>query len=306
MSEAARTIRQQNPANRILVVEDEPANRDLLEEFLRTSGYDVTLAEDGEAAWSLLKHGEYAMVITDRLMPRLDGLQLARRIKADQNLRHMPVIMQTGAIAQREVAEGLQAGVYYYLNKPYEEDALLAIVRQAAGERQRAELFNEQMSRQRGGLRTLGKGEFTLRAPDEAEDLAFLLGALFPQPSLAMAGIYELLLNGIEHGNLGLGYGEKDQLLSEGAWEAEIRRRLDAPANAEKRVNIQFAKRAGQIDLTIMDSGAGFDWRPFLEIEPGRAMQSSGRGIAKAKALSFDKLEFVGTGNQVRVSSKVA
>jgi DNA-binding response OmpR family regulator len=290
----------------ILLVEDEPANMRVLAAYLKQAGYAIDQAEDGRAAMRKLgENPDYALVVTDRRMPNMDGMQLFAEMQRNPRLRKIPVIMQTAADTPEEVVEGIKAGVYYYLTKPYQEETLLSLVRSAIRDRQQNDVFEQRLSQQKEALGTFVNGEFHLQTPTEAQNVAFMLGILFPRPEVAVSGLYELLINAIEHGNLGIGYQEKGLLLEKGEWESEIERRLAAPANMNKKVQIQFAHHKNQLQAIISDEGQGFDWRPFLEIEPARATQNHGRGIAKANLLAFDHLLYLGTGNQVQVLTTV-
>jgi CheY-like chemotaxis protein len=288
----------------ILLVEDDRTNRIVMATYLREAGYVVDEAEDGKLAWEQLKKcKDYALVITDRLMPNMDGLKLAEHMKANRELRHVPILMQTGSDKPEAVAEGIAAGVYYYLTKPYKKEALLRLVKAGISERRQHEWFEQRARRQKEALGTFVKGEFQIRTPEEAQNISFLLGNLFPNPVLAVSGLYELMLNAIEHGNLGIGFEEKAKLLAASEWEKEIANRLKSPAYADKKVTVRYAQIENRVQVIIQDEGPGFDWRPYLEIEPSRATQSNGRGIAKANLLSFDRLAFKENGNQVEVSS---
>lgn len=292
-----------NTIGRVLLVEDEATNMLVLSTFLRNAGYSVDEVEDGQAAWDVLQRDkEYDLIITDRIMPRMDGLSLSRNIKMNSSLRMIPIIMQTAATSQEEISEGINGGVYYYLTKPYEEQTLIAITHAALRDSKKSSQFEEKLSRQRDALGRFVRGEFHIQYHDEAENIAFLLGSLFPRPEIAVSGLYELLVNSIEHGNLGIGYEEKRRLSGRvGDWEQEIKRRQSSPENVNKKTIVQFAHTPTQIMVTIMDEGAGFDWRPFMEIEPSRATQATGRGIAKANMISFDRVLYSGKGNQVQV-----
>jgi len=292
---------------RILLAEDETTGRRILAACLHRAGYKVDEAEDGKEAWERLqKQRDYALIVTDRRMPNMDGLELAKRVQADSGLCHIPILMQTSANAPEEVVEGIKAGVYYYLAKPYQEETLLSLVKAGIRERRQHEWFEARNSRQQEALGTFVRGEFRIHTPEEAQNVAFLLGSLFPRPDLAVLGLYELLLNAIEHGNLAIGYEEKAALLASSRWEEEIAKRLKLPEHASKHVMVQFAQDAKQLEVIICDQGAGFDWRPYLDIEPSRATDASGRGIAKANHLSFDQLTYQGKGNQVQVVTKLA
>ena len=112
---------------RILVVEDEPAAAAVLAKGLREHAYAVDVAPDGAAALEQLAHTDYDLVILDILLPRLNGLDLCRRLRADAHA--VPILMLTarGGLDQR--VEGLDAGADDYLSKPYHFPELLARVR---------------------------------------------------------------------------------------------------------------------------------------------------------------------------------
>lgn len=291
-------------SGRVLIAEDEPDIADTLIYYLKSAGYGVTYAKDGLEAWNILSaDNDYEIVITDKRMPNMDGLALAARIKADPRLTQIPVIMQTGDVAQEELTRGINAGVFYYLPKPYEEETLLAIVRSAVNDRNRKELFIGRLKSNNLALKACVNAEFHFSTFAQAQDLALLLGAAFPKPDLATNGLYELLINAIEHGNLGLGYTQKANHLAENTYETEIAKLSAMDSNAGKKVILQFTRNEQRVQVLITDEGKGFDWRHYLEIEPARAAMGHGRGIAKANLLCFDKIEYLGTGNQVRLTS---
>lgn len=112
---------------RVLVVDDEPAVRESISRSLRFEGYTVELAADGEAALSALSVRRPDAIVLDVMMPRLDGLETCRRIRAHGD--RLPVLMLT---ARRNVADrvtGLDAGADDYLVKPFELEELLARLR---------------------------------------------------------------------------------------------------------------------------------------------------------------------------------
>lgn len=114
-----------------------------------------------------------------------------------------------------------------------------------------------------------------------------------------------MLINAIEHGNLGIGYSTKTSLMKTGIWEQEVLRRQNLPQNQRKKAEVFFRRKADRIELTISDQGEGFDWEKYLEISPSRARDMHGRGIALAKMLSFDDISYEGPGNIARATIKV-
>lgn len=286
---------------RVLLVEDNAIERALVTTQLESRGYRTRIATDGLEAWDLLEAEpeSFDVVLLDRTMPRLDGLELLGRMKQDQRLRLLPVIFQTGLVEPEDILQGLRAGAYYYLPKPYDPEMLAAVVSTAANDYCEYRGLQEKLRKGMHSLTMLQEASFTLRTVDQARDLAALLARTCPDPSAAVVGLTELVLNAIEHGNLGITYDEKTQLSTREAWHEEVTRRLAAPENAHKRVTVHFERRASDLRFTIRDEGDGFDWRAFMEADPQRAFDTHGRGIVMAKALSFSSLEYNDRGNEV-------
>ena len=289
-------------ATRILVVDDEPFNLDIVSEYLEEGGYALEMAGSGEAAWDILHRSgrDFDLVILDRMMPGIDGMEVLRRIKADARLGELPVIMQTAAASPEQVREGLAAGAYYYLTKPFEPESLQNIVRAALDDlRQRRDL-SQRIELHVGALRTLDNGQFTFRTLEEAHALAALAASLCDEPEIVVLGLSELLINAVEHGNLGISFADKTRLREEGRWEAEVMRRLALADYASRHARLTVTSRADAWVFEVEDDGDGFDWRNYLELAPERAFAPNGRGIALARQLAFDTLEYLGKGNRVK------
>ena len=287
-------------AARILLVDDEPLNLEILAEHLDAPTYRTEQAENGQVAWDMLDADPdgFDAVLLDRMMPVMSGMQLLARMRADSRFSALPIIMQTAAAGKEQVAEGLRQGAYYYLTKPFERDVLLAIV-EAALEMRRNRLS---LADDRIDPRALIKGEFRFRTLGEARRLASFLARACPQPDVTVLGLSELMINAVEHGNLGISYREKSQLNEKGGWRDEVERRLALPENAERHAGVRLARRGDAIVFTITDQGGGFDWRAYLEMSPERAFDSHGRGIAMSRLLSFAALDYCGNGNTVHAT----
>jgi class 3 adenylate cyclase/CheY-like chemotaxis protein len=113
---------------RILVVDDNPTNVDILQMRLAAHGYDVVTAADGEAALAAVAAHQPDLLLLDWMMPKLDGLEVCRRIKADPTLPFTPVILVTAKADTRDVIAGLEGGADEYLTKPVDQAALVARV----------------------------------------------------------------------------------------------------------------------------------------------------------------------------------
>ncbi|MCC6141684.1 MAG: PAS domain S-box protein [Nitrospira sp.] len=154
-------------------------------------------------------------------------------------------------------------------------------------------------------MQLLRHGRFELRTLTEARNLAELLAYAFPDPSRAQLGLTELLVNGVEHGNLNLSYDEKSGFLKTGQLDHEVARRMALPEHVRKRVRVLMDRNKTELVLTIIDEGQGFDWRRYLILDDARSDDSHGRGIAMSKSISFDQLEYQEPGNQVTVSTRL-
>jgi CheY-like chemotaxis protein len=285
----------------ILAVDDERFNLDILTEYLTDDGYRVIAASDGiEALEQLALHPEIDLIVLDRMMPRMDGMQLMEHLKRDRNLRDIPVIMQTAAASNTQLLEGIQAGVYYYLTKPYEDVMLLCIVKAAFQSVASKREMREEVRNQKRMLGLLENARFRFRTLEEARHIAYLIANCFPEPETVVYGLSELMVNAVEHGNLGISYQHKTELMRSGQWEAEVKRRLALPEYAEKYATITFEAGASAHTVHITDSGPGFDWQRYLKLSPERATDPNGRGIATARALSFSDIIYEGCGNEVR------
>ena len=112
----------------VLVVDDSLTVRRVTQRLLVREGYRVTLAKDGLDALERLAEEVPSIVLSDIEMPRMDGFDLVRNIRADARLRELPVIMITSRIAQKHRDHAAELGVDHYLGKPYSEEDLLALV----------------------------------------------------------------------------------------------------------------------------------------------------------------------------------
>jgi len=286
---------------RLLIVDDDEIIRLLAQDDLEQCGYAVETAEDGLVAWQKIDRDplRFDLILLDKLMPRLDGIALLKRIKADGRFKDLPVIMMTCDSLPEDIAEGLAEGAFYYLTKPSAENVLRLVIKNALEEfRQKREL-GALIGQQANNLNLLHRADFCYRALPEARDLALLLADASMAPERTVNGYSELLINAVEHGNLEISYAEKGRLLREDIWAKEIEHRLQDSRYAGRTVKVTLEKTADASIVTITDQGHGFDWQAYLEFSPERVFDLHGRGIAMSKAISFDHLEYLGSGNSV-------
>jgi hypothetical protein len=239
------------------------------------------------------------------MMPEMDGLGFMKALRGLEKHCSVPVVMQTAAASNSEIAEGIAAGAYYYLTKPFGRDVLLAIVKRALADRAIHDGLQNAATQMTLAARCMDRIRFSFRTLDEIRDISFFIASLFSSPEAAKLGITELMLNAVEHGNLGITYDEKTALHLNGKWREEIEARLASPDQRDKSARVSFERGAGEIILTIEDQGKGFNWTDFSDLDPQRASHSHGRGIAMALMVSFDELDYVHPGNKVVCRKKL-
>jgi two-component system, sensor histidine kinase and response regulator len=121
-------FKQNSKTDKILAIDDSPDNLFLIENVLKTHGYEVTLAEDGKTALSLIQASPPDLILLDVMMPEMDGYEVTRRIRNNNSLPFIPILLIT-AHQKSSVVEGLDAGADDFIRKPMDIDELLARVR---------------------------------------------------------------------------------------------------------------------------------------------------------------------------------
>src|SRR6516225_2627973 len=118
-----------NDPARILVIDDSEANRDIIATRLRAQGYETAEAADGEQGLAAVNACTPDLILLDVAMPKLNGLEVCRRLKSDGRRPFTPIILLTARADTRDVVAGLDAGADEYLTKPVDHAALIARVR---------------------------------------------------------------------------------------------------------------------------------------------------------------------------------
>ena len=118
---------------KILLAEDEAVSQRLLQSYLQKWGHEVVLARNGAEAWRLFQEGDFPVVISDWIMPEMEGVELIRRIRAAQRPKYVYTILLTAKSQKEDVVEGMEAGADDFVTKPFDRDELR--VRLRAGER---------------------------------------------------------------------------------------------------------------------------------------------------------------------------
>ncbi|MEO0488228.1 MAG: response regulator [Cyanobacteria bacterium P01_A01_bin.123] len=114
----------------VLVVEDSVAQREMITELLRKSGLDVTVASDGEEALAAIQGKMPDLVVLDIVMPKMNGYEVCRRIKADPTTQDVPVVMCSSKGEEFDRYWGMKQGADAYIAKPFQPTELIGTVKQ--------------------------------------------------------------------------------------------------------------------------------------------------------------------------------
>src|ERR1035438_7920504 len=111
---------------KIMIVDDDAVSRRMLQGLLTKQGYQVLVATNGREAWDIFQGEAISIVITDWIMPEVDGLQLCQRIRAEARQKYTYIILITVMTGKGSYLEGIQSGADDFLSKPYDPDVLRA------------------------------------------------------------------------------------------------------------------------------------------------------------------------------------
>jgi diguanylate cyclase (GGDEF)-like protein len=159
--------RESGPPARILIVDDHEDNVELLRARLEAWGYATDSAADGEAALASVEANPPDLILLDVMMPKLDGTEVARRIKANPHLGFIPIIMQTALDSTEQKVEGLGAGADDYITKPIEFAELQARVKSML----RIKSLQEQLEESKHELEQMNQRLLTISQTDALTEL---------------------------------------------------------------------------------------------------------------------------------------
>jgi DNA-binding response OmpR family regulator len=131
----------------ILIVDDNPTNLDILQARLAAHNYEIITAADGEAGLATAREKQPDLILLDIMMPKMDGIEVCKHIRADASLPFMPIIMVTAKADSKDVVAGLEAGGDEYLTKPVDHAALVARVKSMLRIKELHDTVREQAAR---------------------------------------------------------------------------------------------------------------------------------------------------------------
>ena len=171
----------------ILIVEDNPASLEIMQVRLEASGYQVITAADGEAGLKAAQAALPDLILLDLMMPKMDGLEVCKRLKSDERLPFMPIIMVTAKTDTKDVIAGLEAGGDEYLTKPVDHGSLVARVKSMLRIKELHDTVLAQSTQLENQLKTASKIQ-TLFWPDLPEPAGGIHSWAVSQPAAYVGG----------------------------------------------------------------------------------------------------------------------
>ena len=209
-------------AEQLLLVDDEPGLREAVQAYLEESGFSVQTANNGNEGWEMVQRFTPDLVISDVMMPQVDGYQLLKRLREDARFQALPVIFLTARGMTSDRIQGYDAGCDAYLPKPFDPDELVSVIKSI-------------LARQRAAQ--AGSGD--LENPDIAELARQIkeIKLLLTQKNVLQTSITPIKIDFTPREQSVL------ELVVDGLMNKEIARRLETSVrNVEKYVSRLFTK----------------------------------------------------------------
>jgi len=207
-------------SGQLLIVDDEPGLREAVQAYLEDSGFTVQVASNAQEGWTLLQQGMPDLVISDIMMPQVNGYEFLQQVREDDRFKTLPVIFLTARGMTSDRIQGYQAGCDAYLAKPFDPDELVAIVEGL--------LKNRAVLKETGGT--------TPDIADMARQIAEIKALLTQKGTIPQTpSLIQIDLTPREQSVL--------ELVAEGLMNKEVASRLDTSVrNVEKYVSRLFSK----------------------------------------------------------------
>jgi CheY-like chemotaxis protein/anti-sigma regulatory factor (Ser/Thr protein kinase) len=279
-------------------VDDQEALRTLLARLLEREGFDPVQAEDGAQAVELYKSEAPLVVVSDIMMPKMDGLTLLNEIRRID--RNATVILMTGQGNEDVLLKALRGGATNFFKKPFAVRELIEEIRKVVEfrlEAARSSLFSPLLLEE--------TKTFVMPRADSPffpiiNQITLQLPCILPPEDILnlKIGIEEVITNAIEHGNLGISFDEKSKAIQEGRLADLIALKGRESDAAGRRVRITSRLSPERFEIAVRDDGGGFDWRNLPAVEPENLLAFNGRGLFLTK-IYFDEVTFNDAGNEV-------
>ena len=269
---------------KVLIVEDDKSSRGFMKDTVESQGFETHVAENGLLGLEVFKQINPHLVLSDIQMPEMDGLQLLEEIR---KLSPNAIVVMVTAFGCEEYAmKAMELRANNYLKKPVRHSELLPLLTKYASLIDAPASSEKKPEIKKKTSFTIKLDSDVEKVPDMVDWLVKTTGSLLDESGRldVKLGLTELLINAIEHGNLGRNEGEKpvnDFLLS------------------SRKVAIEYKTGDSYCEWIITDEGNGFDWKSFLSRLDADPLGQEGKGLLCCK-FHFSELEFNSSGNSVR------
>jgi anti-sigma regulatory factor (Ser/Thr protein kinase)/ActR/RegA family two-component response regulator len=297
------TLNKQRINPTILVLESNDQESKFVLSALCSEGYTTVFKQHLQDILSELNQNDqyYQAVIVKHSLIQPQDYGLLNDVLALSNKQNKHFILTSCTDADAVTKNELFSGQNCHLIEPLNADLLLSALESNTSD----QCENEPTPSSMDPMTWLNFVQFKIKTIPEAQALTQFIAQLFPDPQRVELGLNELMINAIEHGNLGISHPEKSRLLNQGFWPEEISMRMLRPENISKHVEVYIHKCTEEITVKITDQGNGFEWRQFLEMSSDRVSDLHGRGIYIAKMLSFDSLEYLDEGRTAKATVRL-
>jgi len=284
---------------KIMVIDDEKSIRDLLKIALTEEGYEVTESRDGKEGLEKFSQIKPDIVLTDVNMPKISGIDVSKRIK--EISEDTDVIIMTGYGTEELVIEALRNGASNYIKKPINFKELFSILDSII-------LKKETWKRHEISKDVVVYEEKKIFLDNDMSKVWGVVNqVLFNLPSSLESklieglklGLYEIIVNAIEHGNLGITYEQKKEALQKNTYSSLVKQRIEQANKQGKKVFIISNLEPERMVIEIQDQGKGFNINELPGAQdPEALLSANGRGILLA-SLYFDSIDYIEPGNRV-------
>lgn len=292
---------------KVLIIDDSRVLTMFVESIVKTiENCEPYVINDVSNIIELLHNEEniFDVIIMDRMMGDVDGIDILKEMKKDRKLRNIPVILLTGMDVREDIIEGIKAGAFQYLTKPIDHAELIDSIEHALIDHEYKRLTLESFRTSKDAISFINCGNFEYKNVEQCSNLSIMLATCFPDPESAIIGLTELMMNAIEHGNLNISCQQKKEFQKQGRLFEEVSERLESDEYKDRVVKVDYECNDKYVTVIIEDQGEGFEWKNYAadNIEINNT-DFSGRGIMIAKSMSFDDVEYNEKGNKVTVKS---
>lgn len=287
-------------AKRVLIADDEKPIRSVLSKFLAKQNIQSDCASSGQEALQLLQEGEYDFLITDLMMPGMDGLELLQRVKTAN--RNIPVAIITGFGTLDLAIQALRFGAIDFIKKPFDFKSIARLLTKVFDRQKREASYQD-------AIALMTEASFVLPNDTSILESAGRIAAKQFEGKPEYDGVYlaliEALTNAMEHGNLEIHQTDKIEAMTSGSYYETERERLADPEFSDRRIYLRIETSNAAVTYKIRDEGKGFNWRELPDpTSPENLFSVGGRGVMLLRCY-MDEVSWNESGNEITMVKKL-